>query len=81
MGADGSMIGVPRAILLAAVVAGALAAVTVPGEKASSFAAGLAAGGGLSFVISFLRNSRGGRAAINSEGESGSNAEDIDRGG
>jgi hypothetical protein len=81
MESDQAVFGAPRAMLLAAVVAGALTAVMIPGEKASSFAAGFAAGAGLSFVVSFLRNPRGGRAGASSEGESGDNAEDLDRRG
>ena len=81
MGADGKDFGAPRAVLLAAVVAGSLAAVTVPGERLSSFAAGVAVGAGLSFIVSFLRNPRAGRPGPTSIGESGHHAEDLDRRG
>jgi hypothetical protein len=51
---------VSRPLLFGLVAAGAVVAVAAA-EPISSFAAGFAAGAGAAFVLSFMRNPRGGR--------------------
>ena len=53
-------IAVSRPLLFGLLAAGAIVAVAAP-QPTSSFAAGFAAGAGSVFVLSFLRNPRGGR--------------------
>jgi hypothetical protein len=68
-----------RSVLLAAVLTGALLAVGLRNERHSSFFAGFAAGAGLPFAVSFLRN-RGRRSgSAPGGGESNGDDEDPDR--
>ena len=67
---------VPRPLFLGFVLAGALGAVLVPDPRTSSFLAGFAAGAGMVFVLSFLRNPRRGGAGHSPAGESASHDED-----
>ena len=53
-------IAVSRPLLFGLLAAGALVAVAAP-QPTSSFAAGFAVGAGSVFVLSFVRNPRGGR--------------------
>ena len=61
-------IAVSRPLLFGLLAAGAIVAVAAP-QPASSFAAGFAAGAGSVFVLSFVRNPRGGREDSTGKGE------------
>ena len=67
-----------RGLLLGFVFAGALLAVLLRDERASSFFAGVGAGAGVPFVLSFLRNPRRPRRGPGEAGES-SDGENPDR--
>jgi hypothetical protein len=72
---------VPRPLFLAFVLAGALGAVLIPEPKTSSFLAGFAVGTGAVFVLSFLKNPRGGAAPAGEGRKSSLDDENPDRRG
>lgn len=72
---------VSRPVFLGVVVAAALAAVLLHEGTTSSFCAGLAAGAGLVFVLSFLKNPRNPPGGGLSEGEFRNHDQDSDRRG
>jgi hypothetical protein len=61
-------ITVSRPLLFGLLAAGAIVAVAAP-QPTSSFAAGFAAGAGSVFVLSFVRNPRGGREDSSGPGQ------------